>query len=472
VRRSEEDESRFMKYVSTRGACAPLCFTDTILTGLARDGGLFLPETIPDVQFKLASWSKLSYQELAFEIMSLFADDISGDVLRALIRKSYATFRHLEVTPVVPAGEMQILELFHGPTLAFKDVALQFLGNLFEYVLEQSGAEMNIVAATSGDTGSAAIYGVRGRERIRIFVMHPHGRVSPVQEKQMTTVLDANVHNLAIEGTFDDAQNIVKELFNDLDFRDAHKLGAVNSINWARVLAQIVYYFYAAFRVQEKTGAAQVSFSVPTGNFGDIFAGYMAYCMGLPIDKLVLATNENDILTRYFNTGTYSVGAVAPTLSPSMDIQVASNFERYLYYLAADVSGVPAVETLKGWMEGFKKSGSLTTGLPDHACFAAGCGDTPQTLATIKKYWEQYGYLLDPHTAVGVAVAEQYQKPDVPMICLATAHPAKFSEAIIRATGQDIAHHPILDAILQMPVRMAVVPAKKDVIAKIISGTK
>jgi threonine synthase len=458
-----------MKYVSTRGEAAPLLFTETILTGLARDGGLFLPEQIPNVQSHLAQWRSLSYEALAYEIMSRFADDLPAEVLRSLIRKSYATFRHPEVTPVVPAGEMQILELFHGPTLAFKDVALQFLGNLFEYVLGQSGAEMNIVAATSGDTGSAAIYGVRGRERIRIFVMHPHGRVSPVQEKQMTTVLDANVCNLAIEGTFDDAQNIVKELFNDLAFRDANKLGAVNSINWARVLAQIVYYFYAAFRVQEKTGAEKVSFSVPTGNFGDIFAGYVAYRMGLPIDKLVLATNENDILARYFNTGTYSLGEVAPTLSPSMDIQVASNFERYLYYLAKEVVGVPASETLKAWMEGFKKSGSLTTGIKDHGCFVAGRGNTVQTLATIKKYWEQHGYLLDPHTAVGVSVAEQFKKPDVPMICLATAHPAKFSEAIIRATGQDLAHHPLIDALMQLPTRLAVVPASKDMIAAIIS---
>jgi len=457
-----------MKYVSTRGECASLRFTETILTGLARDGGLFLPETIPAIQAKLPSWSKLSYQDLAFEIMSLFVDDIPADILRELIRKSYATFRHPEITPVVLAGEIQILELFHGPTLAFKDVALQFLGNLFEYVLAKTGEEMNIVAATSGDTGSAAIYGVRGRDRIRIFVMHPHGRVSPVQEKQMTTVLDANVRNLAIEGTFDDAQNIVKELFNDLAFRDANKLGAVNSINWARVLAQIVYYFYAAFRVQEKTGAEKVSFSVPTGNFGDIFAGYMAYRMGLPIDKLVLATNENDILARYFTTGTYSLGAVAPTLSPSMDIQVASNFERYLYYLAADVSGAPAAQTLKAWMEGFKKTGSLTTGVTDHACFVAGRGDTARTLATIKKYWEQHNYLLDPHTAVGVAVAEQFKKPDVPMICLATAHPAKFSEAIQRATGKDLAHHPLIDALMQLPARLDVVPASKEVIAEII----
>ena len=465
-----------MNYVSTRGGCAPLLFTETILTGLARDGGLFLPETIPDVSAKLASWRKLPYQDLAFEIMSLFATDIPKDTLRELIRKSYSAFRHPEVTPVVKVGDIHVMELFHGPTLAFKDVALQFLGNLFEYILAKTQGEMNIVAATSGDTGSAAIYGVRGRERIRIFVMHPHGRVSPVQEKQMTTVLDMNVRNLAIEGTFDDAQNIVKELFNDLAFRDANKLGAVNSINWARVLAQVVYYFYAAFRVQEKTGAQQVSFSVPTGNFGDIFAGYVACRMGLPIAKLVLATNENDILARYFNTGVYSLGDVSPTLSPSMDIQVASNFERYLYYLAADKAQGPsgqsksAATILKEWMSEFKQTGALKTGVKDHACFAAGRGDTAMTLATIKKYWEQYQYLLDPHTAVGVAVAEEKRAAGVPMICLATAHPAKFSEAIIRATGQDLAHHPILDAIMQLPARVDVVPASKDVVAGIISS--
>ena len=320
-----------MRYVSTRDGGTPLRFTDTVLTGLARDGGLFLPDQIPDARARLDAWRRLPYADLAFEIMRLFADDIPDDTLAEMIRKSYAAFRHAEVTPVVQAGGIHILELFHGPTLAFKDVALQFLGNLFEHVLAKTGAEMNIVAATSGDTGSAAIYGVRGRARIRIFVMHPHGRVSPVQERQMTTVTDANVHNLAVDGTFDDCQDIVKALFNDLAFRDANRLGAVNSINWARVLAQTVYYFYAAFRVQDATGAAQVRFAVPTGNFGDIFAGYVAWRMGLPIDKLVLATNENDILARYFGTGAYSLGDVAPTLSPSMDIQVASNFERYLY---------------------------------------------------------------------------------------------------------------------------------------------
>jgi len=456
-----------MKYISTRGAGEPLEFTDTILTGLARDGGLFLPERIPDVRSQLAAWSTLSYTELAFEIMRLFADDIPEASLREIIRKSYATFRHAEVTPVVRAGDVFILELFHGPTLAFKDVALQFLGNLFEYVLAQTHGRMNIVAATSGDTGSAAIYGVRGRERINIFVMHPHGRVSPMQEKQMTTVLDANVCNLAVDGTFDDCQNIVKDLFNDLAFRDANHLGAVNSINWARVLAQIVYYFYAAFRVQQQTGAQQVRFAVPTGNFGDIFAGYVAYRMGLPIDKLVLATNENDILSRYFNTGTYCLGDVAPTLSPSMDIQVASNFERYLYYLAGENA-----ETLKQWMATFKKTGKLVTGVADARCMAAGRGDTAMTLATIREYWEKHQVLLDPHTAVGVAVAQQFVSAAAPMICLATAHPAKFGAAIEQATGKDLAHHPILDALNDLPTRVQVVPADQAVVAAIVAQKK
>ena len=452
-----------MRYISTRGGGEPLKFKDTILTGLARDGGLFLPESIPDVSACLAAWRKLAYRDLAFEILRLFADDIPEAALRDIVAKSYSTFRHAEVTPVVPVGPVHMVELFHGPTLAFKDVALQFLGNLFEYVLGETGGEMNIVAATSGDTGSAAIYGVRGRARIRIFVMHPRGRVSPVQERQMTSVLDANVRNLAVEGTFDDCQNIVKELFGDLAFRDACKLGAVNSINWARVLAQIVYYFYAAFRVQAATGAKKVRFAVPTGNFGDIFAGYVAYRMGLPIDKLVLATNENDILARYFNTGVYSLGEVAPTLSPSMDIQVASNFERYLYYLAGEDAAV-----LKSWMAGFKVTGSLATPGTAHTCFAAGRGDTAMTLAAIREYWDRYHYLLDPHTAVGVAVGSQFLDASAPMVCLATAHPAKFGDAILRATGQDLAHHPILDALSGLPTRMEVVPAEAAVVASIV----
>ena len=454
-----------MRYISTRGGGEPLNFKDTILTGLARDGGLFLPQSYPDARGRLAAWSRLSYPELAFEIIRLFADDIPEAALRDIVARSYRTFRHPEVTPVVGVGPVHVLELFHGPTLAFKDVALQFLGNLFEYVLGETGGEMNIVAATSGDTGSAAIYGVRGRARIRIFVMHPHGRVSPVQERQMTTVLDANVRNLAVEGTFDDCQNIVKELFNDLAFRDACKLGAVNSINWARVLAQIVYYFYAAFRVQAATGAQKVRFAVPTGNFGDIFAGYVASRMGLPVDKLVLASNENDILARYFNTGVYSLGEVAPTLSPSMDIQVASNFERYLYALAGE-----SPDTLKRWMAEFKATGSLATPGAAHGCFAAGRGDTAMTLATIREYWDRYRYLLDPHTAVGVAVGSQFLDAAAPMVCLATANPAKFGDAIVRATGQDLAHNPLLDALAGLPTRVDVVPADAGTVAGIIKA--
>jgi threonine synthase len=452
-----------MRYVSTRGGGPPLRFKETILAGLARDGGLYLPEEIPDVRSRLAAWRTLAYPDLAFEVIRLFADDIPDDVLRGIVSKSYAVFRHPEVAPVVKVGPLHLLELFHGPTLAFKDVALQFLGNLFEYALDESGAEMNIVAATSGDTGSAAIHGVRGRERIRIFVMHPRGRVSPVQERQMTTVLDANVHNLAVEGTFDDCQNIVKELFGDLPFRDRFRLGAVNSINWARVLAQVVYYFYAAFRVQASTGAERVRFSVPTGNFGDIFAGYVALRMGLPVDRLVLATNENDILSRYFNTGVYRAGEVAPTLSPSMDIQVASNFERYLYYLA---DGDPA--RLTRWMAAFKATGSLTPDAPPMPCFSSARGDTEATLRTIRAFWEACGYLLDPHTAVGVAVGLRFLEEDVPMICLATAHPAKFGDAIRQATGLDLARHPILDALAGLPTRVCVVPARREAVAEIV----
>ena len=448
-----------MQYLSTRGNGETLPFCATVMTGLARDGGLFLPATIPDVHDRLAAWSRLSYADLAYEIMRLYADDIPAPALRSLVDRSYATFRHPEVTPVVPVGNVHILELFHGPTLAFKDVALQFLGNLFEYVLAQTGGELNIVAATSGDTGSAAIHGVRGRDHIRIFVMHPHGRVSPVQERQMTSVLDANVQNLAIAGTFDDCQNIVKELFNDLDFRDRNHLGAVNSINWARVMAQITYYFYAAFRVMERTGASRVRFSVPTGNFGDIFAGYMAYRMGLPCDRLVLATNENDILARFFNSGVYGTGPVVPTLSPSMDIQVASNFERYLYYRAnCDARRVAQ------WMELFKRTGKLE--LPGQEdVIRAGRGDTASTLATIRDYWTRHHYLLDPHSAVGVHEAEQHQDAAAPMICLATAHPAKFGDAIIQATGEDLAHHPILDALATLPTRCTRLPADRAAIA-------
>jgi threonine synthase len=451
-----------MRYISTRGGTPPLGFKNAVMTGLARDGGLLLPAEIPYVAPRLPAWQKLSYHDLAFEIMRLFTDLPEKD-LRALIERSYSSFRHPDVTPVRCVNGLHILELFHGPTLAFKDVALQFLGNVFEYILDETGQEMNILAATSGDTGSAAICGLRGREHIRVFVMHPHGRVSPVQERQMTTVLDDNIFNMAVEGTFDDCQRIMKNLFGDLAFKDRLALGTVNSINWARVLAQIVYYFFAAFRVMRLTGTRRIQFSVPTGNFGDIFAGYVACRMGLPISRLILATNENDILSRFFNTGEYSQGPVHATISPSMDIQIASNFERYLYYRMGEDE-----TRLQDLMKQFATDGRLSLSpLPGGRIddlIVAGSGNTAETLATIREFHERCGYLLDPHTAVGVHVAQRYLKPDEPMIALATAHPAKFGQAIQDATGQDLAHHPILDALEDLPTRCTVLPATEQAI--------
>ncbi|MCK5850378.1 MAG: threonine synthase [Kiritimatiellae bacterium] len=450
-----------MKYISTRGETDPIGFRDAVLMGMARDGGLLLPESIPDISDKLSAWRSLSYIDLASEIMSLYAD-IPLETIRSLLQKSYSTFRDKEITPVVQIGDMFVLELFHGPTLAFKDIALQYLGNIFEMILSERKVELNILAATSGDTGSAAIQGCRGRDNIRIFVMHPHGKVSDLQERQMTSVLDSNVFNIAVDGNFDDCQKIMKTIFGDLEFRDLHSMGTVNSINWARVLAQIVYYFYAAFRVMDKTSAHKVRFSVPTGNFGDILAGYIASRMGLPVGGLVLATNENDILSRFFNTGTYSSGTVLSTISPSMDIQVASNFERYLYYRTGEDPSV-----LRDLMKKSTETGSLSVELDGGAVdplFLAGAGDHKGTLATIRKIYEAHEYLLDPHSAVGVHVAERFMIDDEPMICLATAHPAKFPAAIEEAVGKDIAHHPILDALKDLPTRSTVLPSTVDAI--------
>jgi threonine synthase len=457
-----------MKYLSTRGGIAPVGFRESVMMGLARDGGLLLPTEIPDVSKMLSKWRKLSYPDLAYEIMSLFTDLPPAD-LRMLIDKSYSTFDSKEITPVVQVDGIHVLELFHGPTLAFKDLALQFLGNLFEYVLKESGQHLNILAATSGDTGSAAIHGVRGKERIRIFVMYPHGRISDVQERQMTSVLDDNVFNVAIEGTFDDCQGIMKALFNDLKFKDRYSLGSVNSINWTRVLAQIVYYFYAAFRVMEKTGKKSVRFSVPTGNFGDIFAGYMAARMGLPIAKLILATNENDILSRFFNTGVYSLGTVHATVSPSMDIQVASNFERYLFYRLGEDAA-----KLKKLMQTFAAVGRVSIE-PDKSgavdpLFIAGAGNTAATLSTIKEFHDKHGYLLDPHTAVGVHVGMQHMEAEEPLICLATAHPSKFAKAIKDATGRDLAHHPIIDALKKLPTEYDIQSADVDAVREYIES--
>ena len=419
-----------MKYCSTRGQVKGLSFTQSIMMGLADDGGLLLPEEIPVVGEKeMADMASLPYPELAFQVISKFATDIPATDLKELINKSYQSFNHKDVTPVVKQDDIFILELFHGPTLAFKDVALQFLGNLFEYVLAKSNQRMNIIGATSGDTGSAAIYGVRGKENINIFILHPKGKVSPVQELQMTTVLDENVFNLAIEGTFDDAQSIVKEIFGDLEFKELHALGAVNSINWARVLAQVVYYFYAWFRVKEQTGADRMDVSVPTGNFGDIFAGYVAKQMGVPIKRLILATNSNNILSRFVTAGDYSKAEVHHSLSPSMDIQVASNFERYLYYLY-DCDAAKVQDA----MDSFKVTGELIFSKEQMqqvaADFSSDFINDQQTSDTISQFYRDTEYVLDPHTAVGIAVGKKIGTPGIPLVCLATAHPAKFGKPL------------------------------------------
>ena len=462
-----------MRYISTRGQIDPVEFQDVVLMGLADDGGLTLPESIPDVSGKLAQLRELPYPQLAFEIIRLFTTDIPEDDLRNLIDKTYGDQFVGGVAPVVSVGDIFIQELWHGPTLAFKDIALQLLGNLFEYILAHRGGKLRILGATSGDTGSAAISGCRNRTGLDIFVMHPKGRVSPIQQRQMTTVLDANVHNIAIDGSFDDCQHIMKTIAANLDFKRKYSLGAVNSVNWARVLAQIVYYFSGAFNVCKTTGADKIRVSVPTGNFGDILAGWFAVKMGAPISQLILATNENDILCRFFNTGEYSISEVFQTLSPSMDIQVASNFERYLYYRTGSNP-----DKLRSLMETFRKTGSLRVdvglgGTVDED-IVSDSAEKSQVLETIARYSKKYNYTLDPHTACGVAAAEQFgvsgAKEKDPVLCLATAHPAKFPEAIQQATGSaTLAKHPQIDAIMDLPTRCENLPNDIDTVKKFIA---
>jgi threonine synthase len=456
-----------MKYISTRGQTAPMSFTDAGLTGLAPDGGLLVPESFPDLSQDLDRLAGLSYADLAFEVFSHFITDIPAEDLRGLVDRAYATFRHPETAPCVKVGDRYILELFHGPTLAFKDMAMQFLAQFFEYALEKRGQVLNILGSTSGDTGSAAIHGVRGKSRIHIFMMHPEGRTSPVQALQMTSVLDANVNNLAVDGTFDDCQRIMKTLFADVPFKEKYHLGAVNSVNWVRVMAQMVYYLYSGLKVMKETGADKVQFSVPTGNFGNILAGYYASQMGLPVSRLILATNENDILARFFQSGVYESGKVAHTISPSMDIQVASNFERFLFaLLGRDSRKVSEV------MNDFLKAGRVD--LSDYKdaevmkLFVSDKADAAETSRTIKEIKDAYDYVLDPHTAVGVAVGERLKNQD-PLICLATAHPAKFTEAIIEAIGEE-PHHPVLDALRGAETRCESIEADLEAVRAYVAG--
>lgn len=426
-----------MEYVSTRGSAPTLDFEGATLAGLAGDGGLYVPRVWPRFsEDEIAAMAGLPYAELAARIMQPFVGhSLSPERLRALTGAAYGRFAHRAVTPLIQLDEQQwLLELFHGPTLAFKDVALQLLGLLFEEFLGRTGANLTIVGATSGDTGSAAIDAVAGRGRINIFMLHPRGRVSDVQRRQMTTVLAPNVHNIAIEGTFDDAQAMVKRMFNDPAMTGQFNLGAVNSINWARLMAQVVYYFAAA--LQLGAPRRKVAFAVPTGNFGDVFAGYVAAQMGLPVERLIVATNVNDILHRALSTGDYSAGTVTPTAAPSMDIQVSSNFERLLF----DVGGRDGA-ALASQMAGFEASRAmqLTNQQREGAAklFTSARADSTEMAQAIRWGWDQCGELLDPHTAIGLHAARAAGLPsDVPVVTLATAHPAKFRDAVERATGQ------------------------------------
>jgi threonine synthase len=426
-----------VKYVSTRGAAPVLAFGDVLLAGLARDGGLYVPEEWPAfARGDVASFRGRPYAEVATEVMWPYVEgSIDRDTFAAIVADAYATFDHPDVVPLRELGNgLWLQELFWGPTYAFKDVALQLVGRLFDHELRRRGERITIVAATSGDTGSAAIEAVRDREAIEIFVLHPAGRVSDVQRRQMTTVTSKNVHNLAVEGTFDDCQDAVKALFADEELRDRLHLSAVNSINWARVMAQIVYYVTASAALGSED--RPVSFTVPTGNFGNIFAGYAATRMGMPIGSLVMASNRNDILTRFLETGDLEIREVHPTLSPSMDIQVSSNLERLLFELyGRDGTAIADL------MQEFRAEGRASVG-PDRLAalrerFTADRLDDDQTLDTIRFVHDTYGVVVDPHTAVGIGAAGRLRRdPSSPMVCLATAHPAKFPDAVEQATGE------------------------------------
>ena len=423
-----------MKYISTRGQSPALSFEDVLLTGLAPDGGLYVPENLPKFSAEeIASWVGLSYQDLALKIITPFVgSDIPGADLKKIIDESYASFHHDAIAPLIQTAQNEwILELFQGPTLAFKDFALQFLGNLLDYILKKRDKKVVVMGATSGDTGSAAIEGCSHCDNIDIFILHPHNRVSDVQRRQMTTVLTNNVHNIALEGNFDDCQNMVKASFGDQGFLPENRqLVAVNSINFARIMAQIVYYFYAGLAL----GAPHrpIAFSVPTGNFGDIFAGYLASKMGLPVDQLIVATNANDILHRCISENDHSKKGLIHSLAPSMDIMVSSNFERLLFDLY-DRDGAAIGQLIEDF-----KSGSMP--LNDAALekmrslFSSYRLDDDAMIEVIRKVFDDTGYLLDPHTAIGVEAARKVRRrQDIPMVCLATASPAKFPEAAQKA---------------------------------------
>ncbi|MES2207843.1 MAG: threonine synthase [Pseudomonadota bacterium] len=465
-----------MHYVSTRGGMEPLSFSEVVLNGLAPDGGLAVPDHYPHIDFDtLEQWRKLSYAELAFEIMRLFIDDIPEDDLKVLVEKAYRPEifgGHEEITPLKTLEpNFHILALSNGPTLAFKDIAMQFLGHLFEYVLKRENRTLNILGATSGDTGSAAEYAMRGKEGVRVIMLSPNGRMSAFQRAQMYSLMDENIINLAVEGSFDDCQDVVKAVSNDLEFKAHYKIGAVNSINWARIVAQVVYYFKGYFQATSSSDQS-VRFVVPSGNFGNVYAGHIARQMGLPIERLVVATNENDVLDEFFRTGKYRVRQSSEThvtSSPSMDISKASNFERFIY----DVVGARA-DILKSLWQSVEKEGGFDFNAIPYANriedfgFVSGRSTHADRLACIKDVWERYQLLIDPHTADGVKVAQAFRESDVPVICLETALPAKFADTIKEAIGIEPPLSNDLALLETLPQRVKVISADIEQVKQII----
>jgi len=455
-----------LKYLSTRGDKTPLGFSDILLEGLAPDGGLYLPAHYPQVDAPtLARWRGLPYAELAFEILSLYIDDIPAADLNRLVHATYnvQTFGSTAITPLTRLeGGLSLQALSNGPTLAFKDMAMQLLGRLFEYELGRRGEELNILGATSGDTGSAAEYAMRGKKGIRVFMLSPHGRMSPFQQAQMFSLQDANIHNLAIEGVFDDCQDIVKAIGNKLDFKRRWRIGTVNSINWARLLAQVVYYFAGYFQATT-SDTQRVDFAVPSGNFGNICAGHVARSMGLPIGQLVLATNENDVLDEFFRGGSYRVRGSAETLetsSPSMDISKASNFERFIF----DLLQRDAARTAVLFATALSRDGGFTLAPAEFERvagfgFVSGKSTHADRVATIRDTWQRFGVMIDTHTADGLKVARQHVRQGTPMLVLETALPAKFAATIHEALGREPERPAALRGIEDLPRRFTVLPA-------------
>ena len=465
-----------MRYISTRGGMPPKAFSEVLLSGLASDGGLIIPEDYPKISpAKLETWRGLNYPDLAFEIISNFSDDIPVADLRSIIERTYTSkiFQSEEITPLKTLEPgLHILSLSNGPTLAFKDIAMQFLGNLFEYVLTRTGEELNILGATSGDTGSSAEYAMRGKSKIRVFMLSPQGKMTHFQTAQMFSLQDLNIFNISIRGVFDDCQDIVKTISNDPLFKEKYHIGTVNSINWVRIAAQVVYYFKSYFAATHSNNQ-YVSFSVPSGNFGNICAGHVAFMMGLPIRRLILATNENDVLNEFFLTGCYRPRTTAETQhtsSPSMDISKASNFERFIF----DLTGRNAAKVRELWQavdsgRAFDIAGTLLWEKVTKSCITSGTSNHEARMDTIRKIYEKYDVLVDTHTADGLKVGLEYREKDIPLICMETALPAKFSESIIEAIGSEPNRPAGYENLENLPQRFVIMDADTEAIKTFIA---